>query len=119
DDGDREAQPDSLEARNDVLAEIGEEPQPAKLDGDRRRTRELRRMCGCGPELPAGDDRDRHRDLRSELRCTVRARAHSAASRCEGCQRKALRSIALNTRWMTSPSAPVATARAYMTSLRP
>src|SRR5439155_8596564 len=118
-DCDREAEPDALEARDDVLVEVCEEPQLSKLDGDRRRPRELHRVCARGPELPAHHDRDRDGDLGGGPPETVGASAHNAARRWEGCQRSALRSTALKARWMTSPSAPVATARAYIWSFSP
>src|SRR5438552_1473694 len=118
-DCDREAEPDALEARDDVLVEVREEPELAELDRDRRRPRELHRVRARGPKLPARHDRDRNADLRGGPPEPVRARTHKAANRWEGCQRSALRSTALKSRWMARPSAPVATASAYIVSLSP
>ena len=69
--GDAEAESDPLEARHDMRAELREEPEVLELDEDRREARELRRVQMRRPELPADEDRDRHRDLGGDLERAV------------------------------------------------
>src|SRR6266508_6110538 len=88
---DEEAEADALETRHDVRAELREEPQVLELDEDRRQARELRRVQVYGPHLPRREDRDGHRDLRSDLGGPITA--HGISTRCDGCQRNARRSI--------------------------
>src|SRR5204862_4563881 len=109
-DCDAEADRDALEARHDVRPELREEPHVLELRQDRRGRRELRIVPIDGPELPGGDDRDRHRDLRSELDRLIPAAAHAVTARCEGCQRNARRSAAVETTWIARPRNPVASA---------
>src|SRR5581483_3918483 len=120
DDRDREPEADALEAGQDVGAELGEEPEPAELDQDRRRPRELRIVGRHRPQLPAGEHRDRHRDLGGDLRAPVEAWAHRAAVlRCEACQRSTRCSARETAKWIATPSSPVATAYAYSWSRIP
>src|SRR5205814_2651627 len=111
-DADREAEADPLEARDDVPAEVGEEPLLLEVDEDRRETRELRRVSVRRPELPGGEDRDGDCDLRRDCEPAVRPAAHAEPSRCEGCQHSRRRSSALSVRWIASPRKPTAIASA-------
>ena len=65
---------DPLQARHDVRAELGEEPEVAELDEDRREPREVLRVGARRPALPGGEDRERDGDLRADLQRPVRAR---------------------------------------------
>ncbi len=107
---DRVAEADPLEARDDVRAELREEPHVLERDQDRREPRELGRGGVRGPELPAEQEQERHRDLGADLERGVRPPAHAAPARCDGCQRSARRSTAVDRRWMRTPRKPVASA---------
>ena len=114
DDRDREAEQDPLEARDDVRAELREEPQVLELDEDRRRRRELRLSRCARPELPRrARIASGHRDLGARsCSASVRRAAHAAAGRCDGCQRSTRRSSAVNAKWIAMPRKPVAIASA-------
>ena len=106
---------DPLEARDDVRAELREEPHVLELDEDRRQAAGTSdRLRVHRPELPGDEDRDRHGDLRRRSSASGRrARAHAAASvRCDGCQRSTRRSTAETAKWIATPRKPVASASA-------
>src|SRR5918992_1342509 len=119
DDCDRETEQDALEARDDVRAELREQPHLLELDEDRRQSRELRRLRPHGPELPRTENRERNRNLRADPERLVRPRAHTRSIRCEGCHRRAQRSSPANAKWIAMPRKPVASANAYNCSWRP
>ena len=51
---------DPHQARHDVRAELREEPHVPELDEDRRQPREVVAVRLHRPQLPGGEDRDRH-----------------------------------------------------------
>ncbi len=80
-----------------MQVELREEPQLPELDEDRGQARELRVLGLHRPQLPSGENRERDRDLGRDRRGVVDAPAQPVASRWEGCQRSARRSIAEKT----------------------
>src|SRR5207248_3324167 len=118
-DGDREAEGDPLQARHDVRPELGEEPHVLEPDEDGREAREVPRLRVRRPELPAREQRHRHRDLGRHLERQVAAAAHVEPTRCDGCHCSPRRSIAEETRWIATPRNPVASAYAYSWSSSP
>ena len=115
DDGDREAERDPLEARDDVRAELGEEPHVLELDEDRRQPRELRvvalrRSRAC----QASEERERHGDLGARSSAPLygaRAHARLRPLRRDASAARAARAPT-TTRWIATPRKPVASASA-------
>src|SRR5205814_6848309 len=91
-------------------------PNVADHGEDVREARELRVVRARGSELPAGEQRAGNCNPGGD---DEHPPVHAVPILCDGCQRSARRSAAVETRWIATPRKPVASAYAYSWSFSP